>query len=105
MIKVSRDRAELGSDPFVWVFVERRNSPSEDQATVCGFCAYRDPEQGYVVSNRLSVEEAFREACDVAKKKGISAIWIEDLDLRFDFKPREKLWLGQCLTDRFDSHS
>jgi hypothetical protein len=42
----------------------------------------------------LPVEEAFRQACDVAKKKGFSAIWIDDPDLRFDFKPWEQVWLG-----------
>jgi hypothetical protein len=95
MIRVTRDKAKLRDDDFVWVIVERRNASSEAQATVRGACAFHDPEQGYVASNLwLPIEEAFRQACDVAKKKGLSAIWIDDPDLRFDFKPWEQVWLG-----------
>jgi hypothetical protein len=95
MIKVTRDKAELGGDRYVWVLVERRNASSEAQATVRGACAFPDPEQGCVASNLwLPVEEAFRQACDIAKKKGFSAIWIDDPDLRFDFEPWEQVWLG-----------
>jgi hypothetical protein len=94
MIKVERDKAKLGGDPCVRVHVEHRNASSEAQATVCGFCAYPNPGRGDSVSKKLPVEEAFRQACLVAKEKGFSAIWIDDRDLRFDFKPLEKLWLG-----------
>jgi hypothetical protein len=94
MIKVSRDKAELRGDPFVRVHVDRRNASSEAQATVCGFCAFPNPGRADSISERLPVEEAFRQACLVAKKKGFLAIWIDDPALRFDFEPLEKKWLG-----------
>jgi hypothetical protein len=95
MIKVTRDKAELGGDRHVWVLVERRNASSEAQATVRGAWAFSDPEQGCVASNLwLPVEEAFKQACDIAEKKDFPAIWIDDPDLRFDFKPWEQVWLG-----------
>ena len=95
MVRVTRDRAELGGDLFVSVFVERRNASSEAQATVRGFCSYRDPERCCMPSTPwLPVEEAFRQACLVAKKKDFPAIWIDDPDLRFDFKPWQQVWLG-----------
>jgi hypothetical protein len=102
MIRVTRDKAKLRNDDFVWVIVERHNASSETQATIRGACAFHDPEQGYVASNLwFPVEEAFRQACDVAKKKGFSAIWIDDPDLRFDVK----LWVQRDLIDYLDDHS
>jgi hypothetical protein len=93
MIRVERDRVELLGDPCVRVHVEHRNASSEPQATVCGYCAYPDRGLGDRVSKKLPVEEAFRQACRVAKEKGFSAIWIDDRDLRFDFEPWKKMWL------------
>jgi hypothetical protein len=105
MIRVTRDEAKLEGDPFVRMLVERHNASSEAQSTVRAVCSYRDPEQCCMLSTPwLPVEEAFRKACDVAEKKGFSAIWIDDPDLRFgddDVEP----WVRQCLIDYLDDHS
>jgi hypothetical protein len=106
MIRVTRDKTKLRGDDFVtfWVELELPSSPNE-MAAVRGACTFHDPEQGSVASTQwLPVEEAFGQACDFAKKKDFSAIWIDDPDLRF-VDGDINLWVQRGLIDYLDDHS
>src|SRR4051812_33501576 len=96
MIRVTRDKAELGDAPFIefMVFVDRHNAPSEDQAIICGIYRFHDHDLGNGTSKDLSLraEAALFEAWCFALKKGISAILIDDPKQEFDFEPWVRAW-------------
>jgi len=89
MLTITRDKAELGSAPFITFTVYRTH---KDTMTVCGYHQF-----GHQVSEKevmfrqtpfgIPVVQAFEEARRYAESKGISAIWIDDSDRLFEFEP------------------
>jgi hypothetical protein len=101
MIRVTRDKDELGDVPFigfnVWMY-----RPIEDEATVCGYQMSHEREAGIDCFSQRSplwipVAQAFENVCHDAKAQGISAIWINDPYRLFDVEP----WVRQGLIDQF----
>jgi hypothetical protein len=101
MIRVARDKDELGDVPFiafnVWTY--RTNG---GEAIVCGYQVSHEREAGIDCFKQSSliwipVAQAFENACHEAKTKGISAIWINDPYRLFDVEP----WVQQGLIDHF----
>jgi len=104
MIRVSRDKDELWDVPFiafnVWMY-----RPIEDEATVCGYQVSHEREAGIDCFSQRSpiwipVAQAFEQTLRYAEEKGVSAIWINDPDQRFDVEP----WVQKGLITRFNGH-
>ena len=101
MIRVTRDKDELGDVPFIGFYVWMPR-PIEDEATVCGYQVSHERKAGIDCFRQrtpiwIPVAQAFENACRDAKAQGISAIWIKDPYRLFDVEP----WGRQGLIDQF----
>ena len=101
MIRVTRDKDELGDVPFIGFYVWMPR-PIEDEATVCGYQMSHEREAGIDCFSQRSplwipAAQAFENACHDAKAQGISAIWINDPNRLFDVEP----WVRQGMINQF----
>ena len=86
MLTITRDKAELGSAPFITFTVYRTH---KDTMTVCGYHQFDHQVSEKEVMFRqtpfgIPVAQAFEETRRYAESKGISAIWIDDPNRLFD---------------------
>ena len=80
MVRITRDKAELGASPFVTFKVY-----SSTKATICS--EYRKAGREVSLGSTplyLPIAQAFEEARRYAEANGIPAIWIDDPDRLFE---------------------
>jgi len=98
MIRVTRDRAKLGGDRYIFF---RVCYPSEGKPF--GAYSVHDPEKRSdgIKTPSLPIEQVFEEARWFAKSNSIPGILIDDPKQQFDFK----LWVQNGHIDYLDDHS
>jgi hypothetical protein len=87
MLRITRDKAEFGSTPFITFKVYR--SP-KDKRTVYGYHEFRYASGNKVKGDQtplgIPVAQAFETTCRVAESSGIAAIWVDDPQRLFDLE-------------------